>query len=388
MFKLVFVMMLVFSFAFPASGTLHLIYSNGTTLSEDAKTYYVFDVQIWLSEGEEILSSGMVYVDYPTDIFGEMLVYNDKVLVQKTGILQSVLPDVITEVYDVITNDNRNNCFAVTFDAFFAGSADMQDFYGKVSTDPQAPSELFRIRMEVAASGSGQLLFPSYLPGTESLYWNFNYETFDGGLDYSEAVEDVIVPADIPVGSLNLFSFTAAPKKSDIIIKWSTRYETDIVGYNLLHSTDGFNFAMLTGYATNPSLLAQEKNSVNKYEVWDAGAASAYSVYRLEAVDIAGNTLSLAQVEVGNGISYTVLNAHPNPFNPGFTVPFVLQENMDVTIRLFDMSGKMVRDIANGNYAPGSYAIRVLCDDLSSGMYVLTSNIAGEHHSQKMLLVK
>lgn len=387
--RITILMMLMFSFAFAATGTLHLIYTNGSTVTENANTYYVFDVQIWLSEGEEVLSSGMVYVEYPTDIFGEMVVYNGKVDVEKRGILQSVMPDIATEVYDVITNDTRNSCFAVTFDAFFAGSANMRQYYSQVSTDPLTPSDMFRIRIAVTAPGSGQVYFPAYIPGTDELYWNYDYEIFSGGLDYSEAVENIDVPANVPVGSVDLFSFTAAPKKSDIIVKWSTRNEVDIVGYNLLRSQDGINFDMLCGYQTDPSLLAKGKSSVNKYEVLDAGANFAYYVYRLEAVDIDGNTLDLAQVEVGNGtIAYTVLSAHPNPFNPGFTIPFVLQEDMDVTIRLYDMSGKMVRDIANGTYAPGTYAVRVLCDDLSSGVYVLKTNIAGEHHTQKMLLVK
>lgn len=386
--RITILMMLMFSFAFAANGTLHLIYANGSTVTENANTYYVFDVQIWLSEGEEVLSSGMVYVEYPTDIFGDMVVYNNKVEVEKRGILLSVLPDIVTEVYDVITNDTRNSCFAVTFDAFFAGSADMRQFYSQVSTDPLAPSDMFRIRIAVTAPGSGQVYFPAYIPGTDELYWNYDYEIFSGGLDYSEAVENVDVPANVPVGSVDLFSFTAAPKKSDIIVKWSTRNETNIVGYNLLRSQDGINFAMLCGYQADPSLLAQGKSSVNKYEVLDAGAASAYYFYRLEAVDIDGNNLDIAQVEAGNGTPYTLLSAHPNPFNPAFTVPFVLHENMDISIRLYDLSGKMVRDIANGTYAPGSYAVYVLCDDLSSGVYVLKTNIAGEHHTQKMLLVK
>lgn len=386
--KIFVAVMLLGSMAFAVPGTLHLIFSNGQLVTDENGTRYDFDVQIWLSEGAEALSSGMVYVDYPADIFGDMVVYNGKINVEKAGILNSQFPDQIIEVYDVITNDTYVNCFAITFDAFHAGNADFREFYGNVSTDPENPSGLFKVSLEVLGSGSGQVFFPAYIAGTESLYWNFDYQVFDGGLDYSEAVEAVDVPADEPVGTLELKSFSAAFKKSDVIVKWMTRNEIDILGYNLKRSSDGINYTTIASYLVNPALLAQAASGVMKYEYLDAGVPSGSYLYLLEAVDVSGYVIAFDPVVAGDATAFTLAESYPNPFNPSFTVPFRLNTDLNVEIKLYDMSGKVVRTIAKGIYAAGEYAFTVICDDLGSGVYILSADIGDEHQTQKMLLVK
>jgi hypothetical protein len=388
MLKIFLIAMLMLGTAFSATGTLNLIFANGDIVTDDAGSYYCFDVQIWLSEGDEALSSGMVYVDYPASIFGNMVVYNGNVDVEKAGILNSQFPDQILEVYDVITNDTYNNCFAVTFDAFYAGNADMRQFYGNVSTNPAEPSDLMRISIRVQDPGSGQVFFPSYIAGIEDLYWNFDYETFNGGLIYSEAVEDVYVPEEAPVGSVEIKSISADWKKTDIIVKWMTRTEVDIVGYRLKRSSDGNNYTMIASYENDPSLIAQSGNGIMKYEYKDSDVAAGNYIYQLEAVDISGYAIAFDPVIVGDASAFELAQSYPNPFNPSFTVPFRLEKELRVDIKLYDMSGKVVRNIAEGTYSAGDYAFTVLCDDLGSGVYILSADIAGKHQTQKMLLVK
>lgn len=386
--KIFVAVMLLGNLAFAVPGTLHLIFSNGQLVSDENGSRFDFDVKIWLSEGTEALSSGMVYVDYPADIFGDMVVYNEKVNVQKAGILNSQFPDQIIEVYDVITNDTYVNCFAITFDAFYAGSADFREFYGNVSTDPENPSDLFKISMEVLGSGSGQVFFPGYISGIESLYWNFDYQVFDGGLDYSQAVEAVDVPNDEPVGTLELKSISATFKKSDVIIKWMTRNEIDILGYRLKRSSDGINYSTVASYLDNPALLAQGTSSVMKYEYIDEGVPAGSYMYVLEAVDVSGQPITFDPVVVGDATAFVLAESYPNPFNPSFTVPFRLNKELNVDIKLYDMSGKVVRTVAKGMYSAGDYAFTVLCDDLGSGVYILSADIGGSHQTQKMLLLK
>lgn len=388
MLRIFAVVMLLCSVAFAVPGTLHLIFSNGEVITDESGSRYIYDVQIWLSEGDEALASGMVYVDYPADVFGDMVVYNERVNVEKTGILNSQLPEQIVEVYDVITNDTYVNCFAITFDAFYAGNADFRDFYANVSTDPQNPSDLFRISLEVLAPGSGQVFFPDYIPGTESLYWNFDYDTFAGGLEYSEAVEAVNVSGNEPVGTLELKSFTAAWKKSDVIIKWMTRNEVDILGYNLKRSSDGVNYTLIASYLDDPALLAQSSGGVMKYEYVDVNLATGDYMYLLEAVDVSGYAIAFDPLLLGDASAFVLAESYPNPFNPSFTVPFRLNKELNVDIKLYDMSGKAVRTVAKGMYSAGDYAFTVLCDDLGSGVYILSADIGGSHQTQKMLLVK
>ncbi len=378
--------------AFAAEGTVHLVYANGNTVTEDNTTYYEFDVQAWLSEGSEILGSGMAYVEYPVALFGESVVYSSRVQVERSGLLDTYgyQDDVVIELYDIInTNDTRYNCFAVTFEASSLGLTGPDSQYDVISTDPLNPSDLLHVRIEAAAEGSGSVLFPGDIPGTENLYYNYWIENFSGGLDISEAVEPVSItfPGE---ACAELKKFAADWKKDEMIIEWFTMNEMHVAGYILQRSENGSAYEEVASYLDDNTLAATPgANGVQKYAYTDQSAVPGFGYsYRLEYEDVWGNVHTLYEDPVIAGADDAVKSSYPNPFNPSFVVPFELRSSREVSIRLYDMSGKCVRDIAGGTYAPGHYEIPVHCGDLSSGVYILRSDISGSTDSQKMLLVK
>jgi hypothetical protein len=52
---------------------------------------------------------------------------------------------------------------------------------------------------------------------------------------------------------------------------------------------------------------------------------------------------------------FTLFNYFPNPFNPQTTIKYHLNENRDVTLRLFDVSGKEVETIFKGHQLSGKH---------------------------------
>jgi hypothetical protein len=53
-----------------------------------------------------------------------------------------------------------------------------------------------------------------------------------------------------------------------------------------------------------------------------------------------------------------LLQNYPNPFNPETWMPFQLSESSDVSIRIYDASGRLVRTLNLGHKAPGFYETR------------------------------
>ena len=372
---------------FAASGTINLVYSNGQITEANGIAYYEFDIQAYLSEGNEVLGAGMAYIEYPISVFGEILISNDKVEVSKTGILAGTIPNIAIYLYDIYENDTYADVFAITFESF-TNQADLKQYFTELSNDPLAPSDLLHIKMEIANYGVGNVLFPAYIPGSDNLYYNFENETFSGGLNISEAIEPVVYedPTPDPVGSLTWKSMDAAWKKNVIELKWSTKDEVDIVGYVVKRSTNGGEPVEVASYLTDPTLIAQGL-VVSKYEINDADvtASNAYS-YCIEAVDLVGAVISSTPVDVIN--EAVVEASYPNPFNPSFVVPFELFTAQNVNVKLYDMTGRVVRNIASGNHSAGHYEYRVNCDNLSSGVYLLRTVIDDVANTQKMLLVK
>ncbi|MEA3392864.1 MAG: T9SS type A sorting domain-containing protein [Candidatus Marinimicrobia bacterium] len=383
---------IVASSVFAATGTMHLIYTNGQIVEEGGQSYYDFDVQAWLSEGTQVLGAGMAYVEYPISIFGDLAINNGIVTVTKTGILFGTLPEVTIELYDIFTNDTYADCYAITFDSPYMGNPDLKENFSNISIDPLMPSDLLHVRMLISGVGYGNVLFPSYIPGIDNLYFTYENETFDGGLNISEAMEVVFEDTTVnpplePVGSLEYKSLIANWKKDVIQIKWSTRNEVDIEGYVVKRSVNGGEAVEIASYLTDPSLVSQASINVMKYayEDLDVMVSNSYS-YMIEAIDIVGYAFPYGPVEViGDAV---VESSYPNPFNPSFVVPFELFSTQNVDIKLYDMSGRVVRNIAVGNHSAGHYEYRVDCNDLSSGVYILRTVINETPSSQKMLLVK
>ena len=81
----------------------------------------------------------------------------------------------------------------------------------------------------------------------------------------------------------------------------------------------------------------------------------------------------------------------PNPFNPetviGFSIPAA--RGTEVTsLKIFDITGKEVAILVNGNLRPGNYNVKFNAKNLPSGIYIYKLTSGDFSASQKMILVK
>ena len=105
--------------------------------------------------------------------------------------------------------------------------------------------------------------------------------------------------------------------------------------------------------------------------------------------------MRLSQVEVEVKVegailadNYSLSPAYPNPFNATLTLPFMLQERMNVEISLYDVSGRMVKQVVNQSISAGDYSLRVNSDELSSGLYIIKIIMNQSTHYQRVVLLK
>lgn len=79
---------------------------------------------------------------------------------------------------------------------------------------------------------------------------------------------------------------------------------------------------------------------------------------------------------------------YPNPFNPGTRIAFTLQESMDITLTVYDVAGRMVRQIASGSYTAGEHSVYFDAANLPSGAYFYQLQTPHEMLNGKMMLIK
>lgn len=83
---------------------------------------------------------------------------------------------------------------------------------------------------------------------------------------------------------------------------------------------------------------------------------------------------------------------YPNPFNPSTVISFELPKDANVSLKVYDISGKEVASLLNGYLATGSHSVNFNASGLASGVYFYKLNIinGGENTSKvmKMILTK
>ncbi len=85
---------------------------------------------------------------------------------------------------------------------------------------------------------------------------------------------------------------------------------------------------------------------------------------------------------------FELMQNFPNPFNPTTEIRFSITEAGRTTLVVYDMLGREVRGLVNGNLAPGSYTATFNAGDLSSGMYIYVLTSGSSHLTKKMVLAK
>ena len=85
---------------------------------------------------------------------------------------------------------------------------------------------------------------------------------------------------------------------------------------------------------------------------------------------------------------------YPNPFNPVTKIPYEIKEPSYIVLKVYDITGRMVKELVNGKWGTGKYIADFDASGLSSGTYFYRIEIRGEStkeryiDSKKMLLVK
>jgi len=79
---------------------------------------------------------------------------------------------------------------------------------------------------------------------------------------------------------------------------------------------------------------------------------------------------------------------YPNPFNPSTVISYQVPVSGFVTLKVFDLLGKEVATLVNGEQESGLQNVTFDAKDLTSGLYIYQLTSGGKTLSNKMLLLK
>jgi hypothetical protein len=162
-------------------------------------------------------------------------------------------------------------------------------------------------------------------------------------------------------------SFSAESGRNSIELTWKCADAG--VGFNLYRSAEATGARTKLREMINAELITGE----SPYAYLDVGVSDGVTYnYWLEAIDVGGlsKTFGPACCTAGTYVpsSYALYQSRPNPARGTAVIAFDLPEDVDVTLTVYDVSGRKVKTLVNETLPAGAYERPV--SGLASGVYV------------------
>ncbi len=100
-----------------------------------------------------------------------------------------------------------------------------------------------------------------------------------------------------------------------------------------------------------------------------------------------GTVVSVGRADQISDI-YSLLPNYPNPFNPTTTINYQLQKGGSVSLKVYDMRGREVATLVNGEKEAGYYSAMLDGSKLSSGTYIYRLQTGSFTETKKLVLLK
>ena len=86
--------------------------------------------------------------------------------------------------------------------------------------------------------------------------------------------------------------------------------------------------------------------------------------------------------------SFYLFQNYPNPFNPTTAIQYIIAKTSFVSIKVYDILGRIVIKLVNEIKLPGKYTVQFNGSHLTSGVYFYSISAGSFHKVRKMILIK
>ena len=203
------------------------------------------------------------------------------------------------------------------------------------------------------------------------------------------------IAVDVPL-PIQLQSFTGAILTGGTVrIAWTTASEINCYGFRIersAHTPDNF-LSITNGFVPGHGTTVD----AHSYVVTDVPETPGRYYYRLTEIDLNG-TLHLFDPVVIDALTATPLASaplrtsliqnYPNPFNPTTTITYQLSNAGRASLQVFDMVGRRVATLLEGEENAGKHDIRFDGSSLASGTYFYKLRAGNFVDVKRFVLVK
>ena len=125
-------------------------------------------------------------------------------------------------------------------------------------------------------------------------------------------------------------------------------------------------------------------NATDKKYTRNLGTGSGVELLSVEQA----KTTGIAHQESNAPKDFELCQNYPNPFNPVTIIEYSLPQSQKVTIKVYDMTGKVVAVLENHERSAGTYKVQFDARRLTSGVYFYRLTTDSFSETKKLVLVK
>ena len=164
---------------------------------------------------------------------------------------------------------------------------------------------------------------------------------------------------------LQLLSFSASPKESNIAFSWKTANEHNTHHFEIEQSFDGTSFKSIA------TVAAAGNSTTEKSYSYTRSLNAATTFYRLKIVDVDGKSSTSSVVKVApSKTGFSLGNVYPIPAKSKVTVEWNSKVAGATTLTLTDISGRTIKTL-NLQSTQGFNQYNLDVNALTSGQYFL-----------------
>jgi serine protease len=233
------------------------------------------------------------------------------------------------------------------------------------------------------------LFFDWDILGIQSDYWNYNRTTFDQlqnvGFAWNEGTPNTAYCGARAFEGLT--SYRGLVNDVSLSVTRVAKWSWISGGVVTTDSVQDIHFTISSGPFTiaNGSVkrlgfaLIGGKNLTEFQESADAALVKWNYIKKL--VNVSDETTNLPTM-------YSLKQNYPNPFNPTTTIVYELPKASRVSLKIYDVLGREVSALVDGEQLAGKYSVPVDAARLSSGVYYYRLNAGEFSNVKKLLLVR
>ncbi len=225
-----------------------------------------------------------------------------------------------------------------------------------------------------------------------NLSWNLSYcavldnfgNDITGGIIFSDP-ENGVLPVE-------LSAFTAEINKNDVNLYWATSREQNNSGFSVERIYSEKSNSNENKWQTLSFIHGTgNSNTIINYSFTDRNLQSGKYKYRLKQSDFNGNIeyYNLSnEILIGIPVRFELSQNYPNPYNPSTKIDYALPADGNVSLKIFDISGKEIAEPINRFLTAGYHSININSSNLTSGTYFYTLEMNNLSITRKMILLK